>query len=1444
MDLDFLLLLYIILFLVSLVVLAALFIRYKKLKRSSTRYFKAIHSANQAIWEWNLVTNKVFFSPEYYQMLGYKPFEFPSSFHTWREMLHPRDLEKAQATLNSFFGSGGESFEIQFRMRTKDGGYKWILGKGHVQEKNSNGEVISLIGTHTDITTLKNTELAVRESEERFKNFFYNNGAPMLMIEPATGGILDANKSACQFYGYTASSIKEMNIQDINVLDDKEVKKQMALAANKHNNRFYFKHQLADGSIRDVEVYSTPFDIDGTCILYSIVHDITDRLKAQVELKESQEKYKLLVDNQTDLVIKVAANGDLLYASPSYSRLFDKKEKELTGTSFVQFIHPEDKGPTLEKLKKIKEPPYSVYTEQRAHTRHGWRWIGWMNTAVKSPSGKITKIIMVGRDITQRKRAEDSLKRSELKYRSLIRNIPQAIYMKNPDLEYVSCNPAFAELLGSTCIEILGLTDSDLYPAETARILHEKDKELLTNHEKEEFEEPIFARGKQRVLFTTRTVVKDDQDKVLGILGIAWDITARKQMEASLIEAEREKSIILDSMSEMVIYYNADFKIKWCSKKVEEIFDTPIPKVIGKDCYQIWCGKGFPCEKCPMEKVMKTQQPQEAEVFGEREQKKWLIRGYPIFDEHGTFIGMVEFALDITERKKAEEIIKQHNLELEAKVDKRTRELVAANVQLQNEIDERIRIEEYLAASESRFRTYIENAPLAVFVADEKGRYTEINTQACHLLGYQKEELLQLSIQKITAGPVAKMQKRFNDLKRTGAVKAELQLIKKNGQLVNVLLNSVKIGDNSYLAFCQDISERILAEQKIKENYEFISTLLDTIPNPIFYKDTGGKYIGCNKAFEKFIGLKKENILGKNVYEINLHETAEYYDVQDKKLLKEGGVQIYESIVHDARGEKREVIFNKAVFQNAKGDISGILGIIIDITSWRKAEEELLKSEKKFRKIIENSPDGIVLADEEGKIIEWNAGMTKITGIRSSKAVGNNIWILQAEMASPKNMHGQSQTKNDIKKYIQETVQSSPANNIFENKIFVHDFTHADGHNRSLQSLIFSIPSKKGNMLVSFNRDITHQKEVEEAIRQSEERLRAIFDNSVQSFFLLDVHGTINTFNKNAYLQGIEFFEKEMKTGDPITGYFAPEFRQEFQLYLNEALSGKNIKKEKSIMFHGTDIWFEYNFAPVHGKNKEVIGILLSSLDITKRKKAETEIYRNLVKEKELNELKSQFISTVSHEFRTPLASIFSNTQLLQRYGEKWDKNKKSRSFNRVFESVNTMSSMLEDVSILGKEQSGKLKFNPKESFPIEILQKITRELFDAFGENNQRIRLNYDQTIGKILIDPALFRHITSNLLSNALKYSATDSLVHVDLAMEEDKLVLKVSDQGIGIPPEDLKNIFKPFYRARNSENIKGTGLGMAIVKKSVDIHNGNISIKSEENKGTEVTVSIQIL
>jgi len=238
----------------------------------------------------------------------------------------------------------------------------------------------------------------------------------------------------------------------------------------------------------------------------------------------------------------------------------------------------------------------------------------------------------------------------------------------------------------------------------------------------------------------------------------------------------------------------------------------------------------------------------------------------------------------------------------------------------------------------------------------------------------------------------------------------------------------------------------------------------------------------------------------------------------------------------------------------------------------------------------------------------------------------------------------------------------------------------------------------------------------------------------------------------------------------------------------------------------------------------------------------EEDVRKSLEKERELNELKSKFVSIASHEFRTPLSTVMSSASLVQQYMDRNEPEKVTKHIQRIKSSVNHLTSILNDFLSLGKLEEGKIEMIHE---PIDLpvfLSEIKEEIMSSLKEG-QHLHIDCEDKIDNLKSDPRILRNILFNLISNASKYSNIGKPIYLYCFKTKDGITFSVRDEGIGIPHDDQKHMFDRFFRASNAGNIQGTGLGLNIVKRYVELLNGTINFISEYEKGSTFTVFIPL-
>lgn len=379
-------------------------------------------------------------------------------------------------------------------------------------------------------------------------------------------------------------------------------------------------------------------------------------------------------------------------------------------------------------------------------------------------------------------------------------------------------------------------------------------------------------------------------------------------------------------------------------------------------------------------------------------------------------------------------------------------------------------------------------------------------------------------------------------------------------------------------------------------------------------------------------------------------------------------------------------------------------------------------------------------------------------------------------------------------------------------------------------------------LVVSFSSINYHFKKrikAEEGLKKSEEKFLLLVNNIKDyAICLLDKNGHIvNWYEGAAQVKG---YTNEEVMGKHISVFYTPEDMNRGEPEYNLKMAAEKGKYETEgwrIRKDGTRFWANVIITAIYNDNGEVKGFTKIVRDYSLHKKAEDEIRKALEKERELNELKSNFVSMASHEFRTPLSTILSSVSLLEQYTTTEQQEKRERHIKRIKSSITELTSILEEFLSLEKIEEGKIDVQKKHINIKELALKLCTEMSEI-TKPGQKIECHHEGN-EIIVSDPVFIRHIMSNFISNSIKYSPANSKIIVYTGVGEDKITLGVIDNGMGISEEDQKYLFQRFFRAKNVTGIQGTGLGLHIVKRYVDMLRGRIQVKSELNVGTEFVV-----
>ncbi|MCC5645540.1 PAS domain-containing sensor histidine kinase [Nostoc sp. CHAB 5824] len=395
--------------------------------------------------------------------------------------------------------------------------------------------------------------------------------------------------------------------------------------------------------------------------------------------------------------------------------------------------------------------------------------------------------------------------------------------------------------------------------------------------------------------------------------------------------------------------------------------------------------------------------------------------------------------------------------------------------------------------------------------------------------------------------------------------------------------------------------------------------------------------------------------------------------------------------------------------------------------------------------------------------------------------------------------------------------------------------------NRALESKVRELLAELNATKEQLCREKASYQQTQTELKKSLSLLQATLDSTADSIIAINCQGDILTCNQK-FLQMWQIPDSMMMSRN----------HNQYLTYYKDQLKDPEIfcrriqEQDGQLDFPDYDILefkdgriFERDCQPLR-LGEQIIGTVWSFREITKHKQTEKEIRFALKQEKQLAEDRAHFISMASHEFRTPLNIISFSTSLLKRYHHCWTEEKKLQYLQQLETAVEQLSHLMDKFLTLDRAEVGKLKLEPEALNLAQFCRDIVAEL--NFKSHDHAINFVSQGDCKSVFVDKNLLQFILMNLLSNAIKYSPIGTTVDVILLYQE-KTILKIKDRGIGISAADRQRLFEPFFRGENTGHILGNGLGLALVKKLVDLHNGEIAVASEVGLGTTFTITLPL-
>lgn len=621
--------------------------------------------------------------------------------------------------------------------------------------------------------------------------------------------------------------------------------------------------------------------------------------------------------------------------------------------------------------------------------------------------------------------------------------------------------------------------------------------------------------------------------------------------------------------------------------------------------------------------------------------------------------------------------------------------------------------------------------------------------------------------------------------------------------------------------------DRIKAEAAVKESEKRFKTIFDSLNDAIFIHDLEtGEIIDANKKVMEMFGYDLNELRSLNVGDISFNEFPyTQLDALNKiKTAAKDKPQIFPWKAKDKYGNLFWVEVNMR-----KAEINGKMRLLVvarDITERRLIEEALIKSEELFRKAFKTSPDSININRlEDGLYIDINDGFCKIMGYSREEVIGKtslelNIWAIPEDR--------------------EKLVKGLRENGVFNN--LEAKFKRKDGILVSGLMSAIIIDLDRVPHILSITRNVEEIIKAQQALRESEQKYRSLVQHNPDGIFIIDFNGKFISVNE-AVINALGYSEIEllnMSLWDVVPEQYHKLHRNRFK----EILEGKNLDEPAEyeiIKKNGNKIIAEIRSVPYY-KDGKIIGSQGIATDITDKKKNLNELLAAKEKAEELNKLKSSFLANMSHELRTPLVGILGFAEILN---SELDNIEHKEMTSKISQSGNRLHQTLNQLLDLSRIESNKLELNIAEIKLEDITHKQIKINQSLAIKKDIKVKekiINPDVTA---LLDGKLFTQVLDNLINNALKYTNEgEVIVEVSEELFENKswAVIKVIDTGIGISKEDIKIIFDEYRQVSEGlgRQYEGTGLGLTITKKTIELMKGKIEVFSELGVGSTFKIS----
>ena len=1307
----------------------------------------------------------------------------------------------------------GHVTDIELQLKNDYGERIYVSANAHVL-KDKNGNVIGVEGFLRNITERIKDRQRLEQEKNRTRQYL-DVAAVIMLVLDKDGRVKMINKRGCEVLGYAEEDILDKDwfenfVPEYLIEKSKDIFSQIISGDDKFYRYSESKVVTRSGDIRIVGWHNSLLrDENGEIIgTLSSGEDITEKQKALAALRESENKFKSISNAAQDAILMMDNKGNITFWNDAATKIFGYKPEEAIGQSLHKLIAP-----------------------QKYHRAYYEGFKGFLKTGTGSAIGKLVELtalrkdgtefpvelslsnveinyeqhaVGIIRDISDRKKAEEDLRRSEKQYRTIFNSTGTAMLLVDENEKIIFANNEFARFADLSLEEIVGRNFVDFILPEDVEIMtkyhHERRRRGGSAPRNYEFSF-VSANGEVRDIYVTVELLPGTKTTVASLI----DITDRKRAEKLLQQNEALLRSTLESTADGILVVNRNGEIKSFNNRFIKLWRIPKKILDTRD------------DKSLLNYVMS--QLKNSDEFLQKVQELYLSK---------------ETSLDLIEFKDGR-IYERYSSPLIENDEEEGR------VWSFRDITDKMKAEQKIRESEAKYRALYDYAADPIIIFDKKThKILDCNETAVRVYGYSKDEFKQMTPHQLhPLDEYDVVERNIQD----NTTEAYYNHVTKDGKILQVEIHTAMVTyDNreAYLSMVRDISERKKAEDALRESEQRYRAVIETSLNGICMADADENLLFVNNAFAEMLGYEPEKIIGMNIAQFTVPEEFERMR-QQTKYRKNGESNIYESVLLYKDGTPVYVLVSASPLYEKDGSFKGTMGVFTDITDRKIALEALRESEQRYRAVVETTSSGIGIADENENLTFVNPGLAKMLGYEPNELLGKNLEEISF--------------KDEYEKFKEQTKKRKAG----ESNSFESVLKHRDGS--SVNVLVSASPLFDANddfeSTLAIITDITERKKMLEAIENERNLLHLLMDSVPDAIYFKDTEGKFLRINR-AQAENLGIKNPKEAIGKHDRDFFSPEHAK------NAAEDEKRILKtgeplvgriEQVMRPDGWKSWVSATKVPFYDAEGKVVGLIGISRDVSELVKIQEELKlknmeldKALAKAEEATQAKSEFLANMSHEIRTPLNAVIGMTGLLL----DTPLNEEQLEFVRTIRSGGeALLSVINDILDFSKIEAGKIDL---EYIPFDLRECVEDTLdLQASKALNKGIDLAYfiePDTPSHVIGDVTRLRQILTNLLGNAVKFTEKGG-VEVFVSAEKlkgknnhFKILFKVKDTGIGIPKERMDRLFKSFTQIDSSTTRKygGTGLGLVISKRLTEMMGGEMWVESQVGVGTTFYFTIK--